>query len=124
MSQYLPTGNFQWVNRAKGLDGDMCINVDGGRKCPNAENWTNEILRLKEDDPIGYLFCVDLEYPHTLHSNPAHDNFPLAPESLEIKKQMLSNHQQTLGDELGVKYNAKKLCMTLMDKKEYVVHGR
>ena len=125
MSQSLPTGNFKWVNRGKGMEGDaLAINAEGENTWLKPELWTRDILNIKEDDPIGYIFKVDLEYPQHLRADPKHDNFPLAPESFEIKKQFLSQHQQTLGDELGLKYNAKKLCLTLMDKKDYICHGR
>ena len=53
-----------------------------------------------------------------------HDNFPLAPESFKIGKELLSPYQKELGDELDVKYGSEKLCLTLQDKKEYTVHYR
>ena len=70
------------------------------------------------------MFEVDLEYPAHLRADNTHDNFPLAPESFKIKKDLLSPYQQDLGDNLGVKYGAEKLCLTLYDKQNYVVHGR
>ena len=51
-----------------------------------------------------------------------HDNFPLAPESFKIEKDLLSPYQQDLGDNLGVKYGSEKLCLTLYDKTNYICH--
>merc|ERR1712215_239392 len=47
-----------------------------------------------------------------------------APEHLKIKEGMLSHYQKELGETLGVKYGSEKLCLTLQDKKEYVLHYR
>ncbi|XP_039288595.1 uncharacterized protein LOC120352398 isoform X1 [Nilaparvata lugens] len=64
------------------------------------EEWEEIIKHYDEnDDDIGYIFEVDLEYPKELHDK--HKDFPLAPEH----------------------YN-KRLCTTLFDKKNYVIHVR
>ena len=65
---------------------------------------------------------VDLDYPRELYD--LHDTYPLAPEHLNIKKDMLSNYQKDLADNLGVKVGGDKLCLTLSDKKNYVCHYR
>ena len=57
--------------------------------------WTEDILNLNEEDPIGYMFEVDLEYPKNLHKDETHDNFPLAPESFKIEKYLLSPIKKT-----------------------------
>jgi hypothetical protein len=69
------------------------------------------------------LFQVDLEYPPHLRADETHDNFPLAPESFKIEKDMLSPYQQEVGDQLGVKYGTEKLCLTLKDKEKYICHA-
>ena len=43
---------------------------------------------------------------------------------MKIKEELLSNYQKNLGEKLGVKYGSKKLCLTLNEKKEYVLHYR
>ena len=65
---------------------------------------------------------MDLEYPKELHDK--HDIFPLAPEHLDIKKEMLSSYKNELVVELGVKVGGEKLCLTLDDKKKYICHYR
>ena len=69
MSQPLPYKEFNWEN---------------------PEEFTVEkILDLKPDASEGFIFEVDLEYPHHLHDT--HQEYPLAPEPLEINEFMLSN---------------------------------
>ena len=102
MSQYLPTGGFEWVN---------------------AEDWTTEkIMNLEDEEEVGYIFEVDLNYPKELHDT--HDTYPLAPEHLDIQEEMLSEYQKQLAKELGIKVGGKKLCLTLQDKKCYISHYR
>ena len=73
MSQFLPTHGFRF---------------------PQQE----EISALKlQDLPLdedGYIFEVDLHYPTSLHNQ--HDDYPLAPESLVIDRNMYSPTQQSL----------------------------
>ena len=39
---------------------------------------------------------VDLEYPKELHE--LHNDYPLAPDKIEIKREMLSNYQLKIAD--------------------------
>ena len=86
--------------------------------------WEEEIKRLDDQACTGYILECDLLYPQDLRMDEKHDNFPLAPESFKIEKELLSPYQTELGDELAVKYGSEKLCLTLLDKKEYVCHYR
>ena len=70
MCQYLPTGGFQWVDNV----GD--------------DDWVNKIMQMDDEGDHGFIFEVDLEYPLELHDD--HDTYPLAPEHVEIKSEMLS----------------------------------
>src|SRR5436190_1796223 len=63
------------------------------------KEWEETILELDENAEYGYILEVDLEYPKELHN--IHKDFPFAPEH----------------------YN-NKLCTTLLDKTDYVVHSR
>ena len=81
MSQPLPVGDFAWMSKEE------------------LQNWE----RFVEDEGVGCILEVDLEYPRELHD--LHNDFPLAPEVLELG---------------GV----TKLTQNLRDKKEMVLHGR
>ena len=106
MSQYLPTHGFKWVK----LDTEC------------SEFWTEYVLQQEDCQDTGYFFEVDLEYPEELHDT--HDQYPLAPEHLEIKEDMLSDFQKKLAQDLDVKVGGTKLCLTLLDKKHYICHYR
>lgn len=61
--------------------------------------WNEKILELDENADYGYILDVDLEYPTKLHDK--HKDLPLAPEHYK-----------------------NKLCTTLFDIKDYIVHSR
>ena len=104
MLQYLPTGGFEWVDVTE------------------RENWAEFILQQKDEQDVGYMLEVDLEYPDELHDS--HDNFPCAPERMVIKKEYLSDTQKLMGEEVGEKYKSEKLCLTLENKVKYKLHYR
>ena len=85
MEHFLPTHGFEWVEV----------------ETMSLEGWREFILNQSKDQEIGYFFEVDLHYPVNLHDD--HDNFPLAPEHLDIKEEMLSQYQKDLAKELEVK---------------------
>jgi hypothetical protein len=64
---------------------------------------------------------VDLEYPKHLHK--LHNDYPLAPEKLAVKKEWLSEYQTELLDNNSM-INIQKLVPNLMDKKKNVVRYR
>ena len=49
---------------------------------------------LPDDGEDGYIFEVDLHYPTSLHNQ--HDDYPLAPESLVIDRNMYSPTEQSV----------------------------
>ena len=79
-------------------------------------------------DPITlgwyYILQVDLEYPPEIHDRD--DDYPMAPELMDIAPEMLSETQHRL----VVKYfsaaspGSKKLICSLMSKRNYVVFGQ
>ena len=74
---------------------------------------------LSDDAEDGYIFEADLHYPQHLHG--AHDDYPLAPESLEIGSDMYSSAQQAVFPQTAP---GRKLTPNLRDKARYVVHYR
>ena len=66
---------------------------------------------------------VDLEYPKELHS--LHNDYPLAPEKITVREEMLSDYCQRIQAREGIKIGqVEKLIPNLRDKKEYVLHYR
>ena len=63
------------------------------------ENWE----RFVDEEGIGCILEVDLEYPAELHD--FHNDFPLAPEKLTLGK-------------------VEKLTQNLRDKEKMVLHGK
>ena len=97
MSQPLPYGGFKWLTKK-----DLI---------------TGKIPPLQKGK--GRIYEVDLEYPKHLHK--LHNDYPLAPEKLAVKKEWLSDYQNELLDNNST-LNVEKLVPNLMDKKKYVVH--
>eukprot|EP00438_Fugacium_kawagutii_P028519 Skav226748 [mRNA] locus=scaffold3942:5794:7308:- [translate_table: standard] len=62
----------------------------------------NKILDYTENDDIGYILEVDLEYPKEIHD--LHKDYPMAPEIMSINEK------------------TNKLVLNVMDKKRYVLH--
>ena len=65
---------------------------------------------------------VDLEYPGELHQ--MHNDYPLAPEKLEVQKECLSQYQHNLMTTNKSCLKVKKLVPNLMPKHKYIVHYR
>ena len=51
-------------------------------------------MRIKKDSSTGYVLEVDLEYPQKLHG--IYNDYPLAPEKINVPKQWLSKSCLTL----------------------------
>ena len=78
---------------------------------------------ISENSSIGYILKVDLEYPGELHD--LHNDYPLAPEKLEISLNMLSKYCPDIADEYGKKIGSvNKLVPNLRNKEKYIVHYR
>ena len=64
---------------------------------------------------------MDIEYPKELWE--LHNDYPLAPDKIEIKKEILSEHQLKIADLYNVPIgNVKKLGPNFFDKEKYVFH--
>ena len=103
MSQYLPTGNFKWLNE----------------KQINQINWSN----IHAENKKGYLLEVDLEYPNELHD--LHNDYPCGAEQIKVTQNMLSDYCQKIAQKFGIKSGqVSKLIPTLGNKTKYVLHYR
>ena len=101
MSDPLPTRGFRWLS-----DGEIeSLNIE----------------ELDIYDSRGYIFEVDLEVPPHLHDH--HNDYPLAPERLEIDETMLSPFQRKNFPEKQ-KSTTTKLAPNLREKVQYVTHYR
>ena len=91
MSQKLPIGQIKWA-----------------KKMPDIKEWN-------ENDDFAYILEVDLEHPNHLHDE--HCDYPLAPENINVMKNMLSEHQwkRTIKRETG------KTNIDVKDKEKYVM---
>ena len=79
MSQFLPVGCYKW----------------------NSSEWDERnIMNIKADSNIGYIFEVDLEYPKEIHDK--HMYYPLCPEKKIIDDSMLSNYAKRIKDKLNI----------------------
>ena len=94
MSQYLPTRGFRLLDDEK----VEVLDLDS----------------LDDETEDGYTYEVDLHYPVELHDK--HDDYPLAPESLEIDRSMYSPLQSSVFPESPPQ---RKLTPNLNDKKIY-----
>ena len=105
--------------------GSMCEYLPyGGFKCVKTTNETvNRILNKKDNSLHGYFLEVDLDSPENLHEN--HTDFPMAPEKIKIKAEMLSPYCLGTKEENNIKAGVSNtLIPNLMPKNNYVVHYR
>ena len=103
MSQYLPYGGFKRVK----------VN----------NKVVNRILNRSADSSYGYFLEVDLDYPEELHD--FHKDFPMAPEKIKMKEEMLSPYSRKNAKKFNIKTGTiNKLVPNLMAKEKYVVHYR
>ena len=79
MCEYLPYGEFKWLNNVDRLD-------------------VNSISKKSE---MGYFFEVDLEYSDELHE--LHNDYPLTPENLAVSSDMLSKYCKEVADKYRIK---------------------
>jgi hypothetical protein len=99
MTELLPTGGFRWIKEPQKFD---VVKADAG-------------------GDTGFILEVDLDYPSHLHQ--AHNDYPLAPEKIEISSEMLSPYCQGLAEKFSQKLKpVTKLAPNLMHKRNYVVH--
>ena len=98
MSKFLPTSGFKWID-PKEFD----------------------LNKYANNSSKGCFLKVDLEYPKELHD--LHNDYPLAPDKIEIKREVLSEYQFKIADLYNIPIgNVNKLVPNLFDKEKYVIH--
>ena len=101
MSKPLPYSDFRWLTDHE-IDNLDVVNFDA-------------------DVDNGMILEVDLHYPQHLHDD--HADYPLAPEKLNITKDMLSNHAKKFIDNEKFQFSKQeRLAPNLYDKEKYIVH--
>ena len=102
MRNPMPSGGFRWL-----MPGEY-VPLD----------WRS----MTEDQPVGYMIECDLEYPEELHES--HNDYPLAPERLNVQVQMTSETQAELLTHYRIARSSwnLKLVPNLMKKRHYLVH--
>ena len=101
MSEYLPYGEFKWLEHIDGFD----------------------VMSIDEKSDTRYFFEVDLEYPDELHE--LHNVYPLATEKLAVSSDMLLGYCKKIADKCQIKVgDVKKLIPNLGNKTKYVLHYR
>ena len=80
-----------------------------------------ELNKYTSNSSKGCVLEVDLEYPKELRE--LHNDYPLVPDKIEIKREMLSDYQLKIADHYNIPVgNVKKLVLIFFDKEKYVIH--
>ena len=94
MSTFLPTSGFKWIN-------------------PKDFGSINYSCNTSK----GCVLEFDFEYPEELH------DYPIVPDKIEIKREMLSKYQLNVADFYNIPIGAvKKLVSNFFDKDKYLLH--
>ena len=96
----MPIGEFQWLTPIEIAQIDWCAQSD--------------------DQDYGFTVECDLDYPQELHD--AHNDYPLAPERVQVNYSCISKKQVAIARAYGLARNSgtTKLMPNLMDKRFYV----
>ena len=99
MSKFFPTSGFKWIDPKE---------LDLSKYTSDSSKW---VCGLK----------VGSEYSKELRE--IHNDYPLAPDKIEIKREMLSEYQQTIADLYNITIgNVKKSVTNVFDKEKQVLH--
>ena len=80
-----------------------------------------DLNKYTSNSSIGCVLEVDLEYRKELQE--LHNDYPLAPDEIEIKRKMVSEYQLKVADICNIPVgNVKKLVHNFFDKEKYMLH--
>ena len=103
MSQYLPTGEFQWLTDDQIKQTQLNLN------------------KYNDESEKGLILEVDLEYPEELHD--LHNDYPVATEQVKVTEDMLSDYCREIAKKFTIKTGmVHKLIPNLANKERYVLH--
>ena len=103
ISSYLPYANFKWFK--------------------NIDKIKQKLTNIESNSSNGYILEVDLEFTQELHD--IHNNYPSAPEKINIQKEWLSKYCLKIANTHNITTGkVKKLVPNLMNKNNYVIHYR
>ena len=94
MSKFLPTGRFKWID-------------------PNLNKHNDNSVK-------GCVLEVDLAFSKKLHE--LHNDYPLAPDKIEINREILSKYQLLLIFITFLLAMVKKLTPNFFDQEKFVLH--
>ena len=80
-------------------------------------------MNIKSNSSTAYILDVNLEHPEKQHN--IHNDYPLAPQKINISKEQLSDYCLKIANAHNITTGAvKKLVPNLMNKNYYVIHYR
>ena len=87
--------------------------------------WTEpkefDLNKYTSNSSKGCVLEVNLEYPKELRE--LQNDYPLALDKTEIKREMLSEYQLKIADHYNIPTgNVKKLVPNFFDKEKYMIH--
>ena len=98
MSKFLPTSGLKWID-PKEFD----------------------LNEYTSNSSKGCVLKVDLGYPKELQE--LHIDYPLAPDKMKIRREMLSEYQLKIADFYNIPIGkVKQLVPNLFDKERYLIH--
>ena len=98
MFKFLPRSGFKWID-------------------PKEFSWN----KYTSNSSKGCAVEVDIEYPKKLQE--LHNDCPLTPDKLEIKREILCDYQLKIADLYNIRIgNAKKIVTNFFDKEKYEIH--
>ena len=98
LSKFLPASRFKWIDPKQ---------FDFNKYTSNSSK--------------GCVLEVGFKYPKELHE--LHNDYHLAPDKIEIKREMMSEYQLKIADLYNIPIgNVKKLVPNFFNKEQYVLH--